>query len=66
MSERDQVQSDRGSEGGGLILFMHGRGRMTIWYRPSHSYNAGTEHVGLSPTRQTSRAPSTKAPRGVP
>ena len=30
---------------------MHGRSRVTI--RPSHPYNAGTEHVGYSPTRQT-------------
>ena len=25
-----------------------------------HSYNAGTEHVGLSPTRQLSPAPTAK------
>ena len=36
---------------------MHGRSRMTIWYRPSHSYNAGTEHVAFSPIRQTLLAP---------
>ena len=28
--------------------------------RSSHPYNAGTEHVGLSPTRQTLLAPSVK------
>ncbi|CAN0422214.1 unnamed protein product, partial [Laminaria digitata] len=28
------------------------------YHRPSHPYNAGTEHVGFSPTRQTSLAPS--------
>ena len=28
--------------------------------RPSHPYNAGTEHVGFSPTRQTLLAPSAK------
>ena len=33
---------------------------MTIAIRPSYSYNAGTEHVGGSPTRQTLRAPSVK------
>ena len=33
-------------------MFMHGRSRMIIWYRPSHPHNAGTEHVGFSPTRQ--------------
>ena len=32
---------------------MHGRSRMTIAIRPSHPYNAGTEHVGFSTTRQT-------------
>ena len=30
------------------------------YHTPSHPYNAGTEHVGVSPTRQTSLAPSTK------
>ena len=29
---------------------MHGRGRMTIAYSSSHPDNAGTEHVGFSPT----------------
>ena len=29
-------------------------------HRPSHPYNAGTEYVGLSRTRQTSLAPSAK------
>ena len=29
-------------------------------HRPSHPYDAGTEHVGLSPTRQTLLAPSAK------
>ena len=29
-------------------------------HSPSHPYNAGTEHVGLSPTRQTFLAPSAK------
>ena len=34
--------------------------------RPSHQYNAGTEHVGFSPTRQILLAPSAKqAPWGV-
>ena len=27
-------------------------------HRPSHPYNAGMEHVGFTPTRQTSLAPS--------
>ena len=44
----------RGKDGGGGVysIFMHGGGRMTIWYRPSHAYNAGTEHVGFPPTRR--------------
>ena len=29
-------------------------------HRPSHLYNAGTEHVGFSTTRQTLLAPSAK------
>ena len=33
-------------------IFMHGRSGMTIAIRPSHPYNAGTEHVGFSQTRQ--------------
>ena len=39
---------------------MHGRSGMTIWCRPSHPYNGGTEHVGFSPTRQALLAPSAK------
>ena len=34
--------------------------RRTIAIKPSHPYNAGTEHVGFSPTRQALRAPSAK------
>ena len=41
-----------------VLDIMHGRSRMTIV--PSHPYNAGTEHVGVSPTRQTLLAPSAK------
>ena len=33
---------------------------MTIAIRPSHTYSAGTERVGFSPTRQTLLAPSAK------
>ena len=32
---------------------------------PSHSYNAGTEHAGASPTRQALRAPSGRRPGGA-
>ena len=42
------------------LILMHSRSRMTIWYRPSHPDNAGTEHVGFSPTRQTLLAPGAK------
>ena len=38
-------------------IFMHGRSRMTIAIRPC---NAGTEHVGFSPTRQALLASSAK------
>ena len=43
-----------------VLDLMHDRSRM----RPSHPYNAGTEHADFSPTRQTLIAPSAK-PRGV-
>ena len=44
----------RGGGGGGACThFMHSRG-------PLHPYNAGTEYVEFSSTRQTSRAPSAK------
>ena len=43
---------------GALIMYaMHGRSRIYD-HRLSHPYNAGTEHVGFSPTRQTSLAPN--------
>ena len=41
-------------------IVMHGRSRMTIWYRPSHPYDVRTEHVRFSPTRQALLAPSAK------
>ena len=43
---------------GGVLIIMRGRSRMTN--RPSHPYNAGTEDVGFSPTRQALLAPSGK------
>ena len=53
-----------GRGGGGRVysIFMHGRTRLTIAIRPSHTYtyNARTEHVGFSPTRQALLAPSAK------
>ena len=42
----------------GALDIMHGGIRMTI--DPSYPYNAGAEHVGFSPTRQTLPAPSSK------
>ena len=51
--------TQRGGRGRGAH-FMHGRSGMTIWYRPSHPYNVGTEHVGFPPTRQALLAPSAK------
>ena len=36
--------------GGGVLIIMHGRSRMTI--DSLHPYKAGTEHVGFSPTRK--------------
>ena len=42
-----------------VLDVMHGRSRTTI-DRSSHPYNAGTEHVGYSSTRQTLLTPSAK------
>ena len=54
----------RGKGGGGVLDriyvlgFMHGHSRMTV--DPRIPTNAGTEHVGFSPNRQTLLAPSAK------
>ena len=42
-----------------VLIITHGRSRMAI-DPPSHPYNAGTEHIGFSPTRQTLLACGTK------
>ena len=42
--------------GGGGLIILHGRSRMTI----DSCIPARTEHVGFSPTRQISLAPSAK------
>ena len=47
-----------GGRGRGNNHFMHGRNPYEN--RPSHTHNAGMEHVGVSPSRQTSRASSAK------
>ena len=52
-------QSKSGGEGV-YSLLMHSRSLDTI--DPSHAYNAGTEHLGFSPTRQTSRAQEREPP----
>ena len=44
-----------GREGG--VQFFHAQPQCQD-HRPSHPYDAGTAHVGLSPTTQTTRAPS--------
>ena len=46
-----RIDSGKGREGKGVLIVMHGRGCMTI--DPRIPTNAGTEHVGFSPTRQT-------------
>ena len=56
LSRQGGAQAGRGGGGGVLDRrdvsdLMHRPSRMTI--RPSHPYNAGTEHVRCSPTRQT-------------
>ena len=46
-------------DGGGVLI--SGTAVVSRPYgRPLHPYNAGTEHVGFSPTRQALLAPSTK------
>ena len=45
--------------GKGVCIVTQGRNRVH-GHRPSHSYNAGTEHVGFSQTRKTLLAPSPK------
>ena len=47
--------------GGVCPIFVHSGSRMTILRSiPSHPYHVGTGHVGLSSTRQISRAPRAK------
>ena len=48
----------RRSVGGEYTQFVHGRSRIAVRCRPLHPYNAGTEHVGFSQTRQALLAPS--------
>ena len=55
--KREGVERKRGAV---RTHFMHSRSPKTIWYRSSHPHNVGTEYVGCSPTRQISRALSTK------
>ena len=50
------------NSGGGVHIVMYGRSGMTI--DPRIPYNARTQHVGFSPTRQTLLAQSAKR-RGV-
>ena len=52
--------SQQWRQGGGVLIIMHGRSRNSYDHRPSHPYNAGTEHVGFSSTRQTWLARSAK------
>ena len=46
--------------GGGGTYFKHGRSLETMHLRILQCYNAGTEHVEFSPTRQTPHVPSAK------
>ena len=48
--------------GGNHYCIMHDRSRYD--HAPSHPYNAGTEHVGFSPTGQTLRAPGSRTGEG--
>ena len=49
-----------GGEGGGAGVKSVCAWPWSYDHRPSHSYYAGTEHVGFSPTTQTFLAPSAK------
>ena len=46
------------ARGGGGVAQLCMAVVVCLW--TSHSYYAGTEHIGLSPTRQTLLAPSAK------
>ena len=52
------VWKKEGAGGEEHSMFKHGRSGVTMAIRPKHSYNAGTEHVGFSSTRQALPAPS--------
>ena len=58
MEGRDGGKGGREGVREGVLDIMHGRSGMTI--DPRIPYNAGTEHVGFSRTRQTLLAPSAK------
>ena len=45
-------------QGRGFTQGRRGAAGESYGHRPAHPYNTGAEHVGLSPTRQTSLAPS--------
>ena len=52
------IASARAAVGGGGVLMSCIGEVIRCDHRPSHLCNAGTEHVGFSPTRQILRAPS--------
>ena len=54
MSEKEEEEEE---ERGGVLSFTW---PWSYDPRPSHPYYTGTEHVGFSPTRQTSFPPSAK------
>ena len=53
LSDRQEARRRRG---GGVLVIVHGRSRMTIG--PRIPTNTWTEHVGFSPTRQALLEPS--------
>ena len=69
--DRGRGEKRRDEEGGRKGGYNHliTNDRTPYGHRPSHPYNAGKEHVGFSPTRQTLRAPrgggGTKMGRGT-
>ena len=63
MAGERRVPWNRERDGRGVLDIIGGRSRMHD-HRPSHPYNTGMEHVGLSPTGQIALAPIAKL-RGV-
>ena len=65
MHDRGRRWGIGGGGGGRAFIILHVSSVKTM-HRPSHSYNAETEHVEFSPTRQALLAPSCARRGGIP